>query len=184
MLYNRALSDEEIAEINHYLSEKYGYGSKAVSDIFLKEEGQDIYTDSDTPLVLDAVTVPMDAKNSKLVWKSSNPDVAVVDRNGKVTPVGLGHTEIGVTDKDGLYSASCRVYVKASLKKLLWQDIQNMKEWSVDQNIDEYSNWNLMKTALEQSSTVSEKSSETELLVVYQVLKTAMLSLEKNSVNG
>jgi alpha-tubulin suppressor-like RCC1 family protein len=30
----------------------------------------------------------------KLVWKSSNPDVAVVDENGVVTPTGLGTTKI------------------------------------------------------------------------------------------
>lgn len=49
--------------------------------------------------------------SDKIEWTSSNPKVAEVDQNGKVTAVGLGEAIITATDKVNGYIASGYVYV-------------------------------------------------------------------------
>ena len=44
---------------------------------------------------------PADAVNQKVKWTSSNPKVAKVDKNGKVTAVGKGSCVITCTAQDG-----------------------------------------------------------------------------------
>lgn len=68
------------------------------------------------PLGTGSVTLaariqPSDATNKQVNWVSSNPGVAKVDSNGKVTAVGLGSTTIIATTQDGGYTAICRVNV-------------------------------------------------------------------------
>ncbi len=46
-----------------------------------------------------------------LTWNSSNPAVATVDANGKITAVAPGTTTITVTSADGSFSATCTVTV-------------------------------------------------------------------------
>jgi uncharacterized protein YjdB len=46
-----------------------------------------------------------------LQWTSSNPDVAAVDAEGKVTALALGTAEITVTTVDGDHTAVCQVTV-------------------------------------------------------------------------
>ena len=55
---------------------------------------------------------PENAESQKLIWKSSNEKVAVVDENGKVTAVGTGTATITVTTKDGTHSATITITVK------------------------------------------------------------------------
>ena len=58
------------------------------------------------------VTVsPEDAANKKVTWTSSNPKVAIVDENGKVTAVGSGTCTITVTTEDGEKTAECKITV-------------------------------------------------------------------------
>lgn len=54
---------------------------------------------------------PANATNKTLTWKSSNPTVATVDQNGKVTAVSNGTTNITVTTQDGNKTATCKVTV-------------------------------------------------------------------------
>lgn len=49
--------------------------------------------------------------NNKLKWESSNPDIAVVDQNGKVTAVASGTTTITVTPEYGFKKVTCEVVV-------------------------------------------------------------------------
>ena len=49
---------------------------------------------------------------STLSWKSSNPTVATVNSNGKVTGISKGSATITVTSADGKFSAQCSVSVK------------------------------------------------------------------------
>ena len=46
-----------------------------------------------------------------IIWRSSNPAVATVDEDGKVTGVSLGNTEISARTSDGLISGSTSVSV-------------------------------------------------------------------------
>ena len=48
----------------------------------------------------------------KLIWKSHNEKVAIVNENGKVTAVGNGTAEITVTTEDGKITASIMITVK------------------------------------------------------------------------
>ncbi|MBO4340629.1 MAG: Ig-like domain-containing protein [Bacteroidales bacterium] len=61
---------------------------------------------------LVATVTPADAANKSVTWRSSNPDVATVDNNGRVTAVARGITEITVHTVDGGYEASCTVIVR------------------------------------------------------------------------
>lgn len=55
---------------------------------------------------------PGNADPQKLIWKSSDEKVAVVDENGKVTAVGNGTVTITVTTEDGKQEASIEITVK------------------------------------------------------------------------
>lgn len=60
---------------------------------------------------LKATITPANATFKYVTWKSSNPAVATVDANGKVTAKSIGMADITVTTKDGGYTATCRVGV-------------------------------------------------------------------------
>ncbi|MCQ2086888.1 MAG: Ig-like domain-containing protein [Bacilli bacterium] len=59
-----------------------------------------------TPTIL-----PRKAGARKVKWTSSNPNVATVDQNGKVTAVGEGTTEVTISNEDGTVSASSHIVV-------------------------------------------------------------------------
>lgn len=58
-----------------------------------------------------AKTYPASNVERKLVWKSSDPTVASVDENGKVTAIGEGKAVITVSNEDGTVKDSARVVV-------------------------------------------------------------------------
>lgn len=60
---------------------------------------------------LKADVTPKEAVDSKVIWTSSDPEVAAVDENGKVTAVNNGTCMIKVTTADGNKTASCIVTV-------------------------------------------------------------------------
>ncbi len=65
---------------------------------------------------LSATVLPSDAHNKSLTWTSSNPRVATVNSNGRVTAVGIGSTIVTATTNDGTnISAACHVTVKSQM---------------------------------------------------------------------
>ena len=60
---------------------------------------------------LKARIEPTDATNQKLIWESSDANVAMVTSSGVVRAKGSGNATILVTTEDGGYSASCNVNV-------------------------------------------------------------------------
>ena len=60
---------------------------------------------------LSATVAPSNAAERSVNWSSSNPSVATVDANGKVTAVKAGSATITVTTTDGGYAATCSVTV-------------------------------------------------------------------------
>jgi len=60
---------------------------------------------------LIATVAPANATNQAVSWHSDNEAVAVVDSEGKVSPIGEGSAIITVTTEDGGYTASCTVTV-------------------------------------------------------------------------
>ena len=61
---------------------------------------------------LTATVNPSNATDKTVTWKSSNPAIATVDQDGKVTAKELGNVVITVTTKDGSKTATCSVTVK------------------------------------------------------------------------
>lgn len=57
---------------------------------------------------------PEKGTEKKVRWTTSNPAVAAVDENGRVTAVGAGSAVITVSTIDGRYSVSCTVTVSSS----------------------------------------------------------------------
>ena len=71
----------------------------------------DINTEANKTFQCTYKVVPNTATNKSVTWESSNPEVATVDENGKVTAVGLGSTTITVTTVDGSKQDTHMVYV-------------------------------------------------------------------------
>lgn len=180
LIYDRALTDAEIASINNYLDEKYDPANiKGVSDIYLKEEGQQITLYKGESTQLTASTVPANADNTALTYTSSNSTVATVDENGKITAVGWGYATITVTTVDGGYSASCTVFVDKSESDKIWQNIQDILDWAKKQDADQYWNWDqtLGRVIDNMDDTLSASSPASELTSVYNQLRNAMKQL-------
>lgn len=55
---------------------------------------------------LTATITPSNASNKKIIWTSSNPAIATVDENGKVTGKAIGSVLITATTEEGSYKAS------------------------------------------------------------------------------
>ena len=66
---------------------------------------------------LAATVSPSETTNKKVIWSSSNPTVATVDQNGKVSPLTAGTAYIRATSVDGagIYG-ECEVEVFAAIK--------------------------------------------------------------------
>lgn len=60
---------------------------------------------------LTATVTPAAAQNKKVIWTSSNPDIAYVDTNGVVTARAIGATIITAKTEDGGFTSFCTVLV-------------------------------------------------------------------------
>ena len=60
---------------------------------------------------IKASVKPDDATIKDVIWYSSNPSVAAVDKNGKITAVSKGETDVYILSKDGYYKITCAVTV-------------------------------------------------------------------------
>ena len=65
-------------------------------------------------LALTATVLPENAANKKVLWKSTNPEIAEVDQAGNVTAVSSGTVTITATTSDGGKVAACEVTVTAA----------------------------------------------------------------------
>ena len=74
-------------------------------------------TEGDTT-TLTATVTPDNATNTDVTWTSSNPEVATVDAEGKVTAVAAGNAIITVTTDDGKMTATCAVKVTAKTTEI------------------------------------------------------------------
>ena len=62
-------------------------------------------------LQLSATISPSNASNKSVIWSSSDPSVAEVDRTGLVNPKNIGSVTISVTTVDGGYTDQCDITV-------------------------------------------------------------------------
>lgn len=180
LVYDRALTDAELESVYHYLDDKYTEKTEPeirVTDVYLKEEGKQVTLRRGENWTLTAAAVPANAVDTALIFASSDPKVATVDENGKVTAQGLGYAVITVTTKDGAFNAWCSVSVERTEAEKLWQNILDSVTWAGKQNPAAYVGWDAMQRALDSVKTVSEASPLEELTPVYQALREAMLGL-------
>lgn len=61
--------------------------------------------------ILTASIFPDNAGNKTIIWSSSNPDVAIVDAEGKVTSISIGSAVLIATTECGGKTATCTVTV-------------------------------------------------------------------------
>ena len=81
-----------------------------ITDITLSQSSVKIFEGESISLI--ATTTPEEAEDSSIIWNSSNPSVASVNNNGKVTAIAPGTATITATANDGSgVSASCEVRV-------------------------------------------------------------------------
>jgi hypothetical protein len=102
-----------------------GYGEGYSAEFFLTQKGapisQMILNKTSLSLVvgetetLTAYVVPSDVR---LIWSSSNPDIAKVDEDGVVVALEIGNTVISVSSEDKSVSASCLVTVSGNENSL------------------------------------------------------------------
>lgn len=73
---------------------------------------------------LNASITPSDATNQKIIWTSSNPDVATVNDYGVIKALKEGTTIITATSEDGNISDSCEITVikKTNTDDDIYQD--------------------------------------------------------------
>jgi len=94
---------------------------------------------------LPGVVQPIDAPNKAVTWSSSNPGVAKVDAQGKVTATAKAgkSATITVTSADGNFKASCKVYVvaKASSLQTLQSPPTNITGLGVNQTLQIKPTW-------------------------------------------
>lgn len=64
-------------------------------------------------VTLSATITPDDATNQNVTWKSSDPDIATVDTNGKIRALKPGTATITVITEDGGKTATCTVTVES-----------------------------------------------------------------------
>lgn len=81
---------------------------KPIEKLFFEKDKETMYVGGSK--VLDSYFSPADAEIITLTYKSSNPSVATVDRNGKVIAKKAGTTTISITNELGL-TATCKVTV-------------------------------------------------------------------------
>ena len=81
----------------------------SVTSISLDKTSAEITEGDEVTLV--ATITPENATDKNVTWSSNNTEVAVVDKNGKVTALKPGQATITVTSEDGGNTATCEVIV-------------------------------------------------------------------------
>lgn len=122
---------------------------------------------------LTATVKPSNATNKDVTWKSSNTNVATVDKNGNVKAVSAGTTTITVTTKDGKFTAKATVTVT---KK------EEPKEETVKVTGVELDKTNLTLTEGQDSKLTAtvKPSNATDKNVTWTSSNTAVVTVDKN----
>ena len=111
---------------------------KSVSGIIL-ENSLTIWVGESATLTV--TFIPADATNKKVIWESSDPSIATVEK-GKVTGIARGTATITVTSQDRDRSAQCTVHVLQPIEpeKMIWVEGGTFWMGAHDDEYDEFSN--------------------------------------------
>ena len=83
-----------------------------VESITMSKKEIELYIGSNSYNLSVALVPEEAAEYVKIVWKSSDENVASVDQSGRVTPVGKGNATIIASTTDGKVSDNCKVTVR------------------------------------------------------------------------
>ena len=81
----------------------------SVTGVVLNHSAVTLYVGANEMLI--ATVAPTNATNQNVIWSSSNPAIATVDTNGRVTALTAGITTITAVTDDGSHSATCVITV-------------------------------------------------------------------------
>lgn len=95
---------------NHIATSAITVPEIAVNSVSLNKRETTIFVGNQEQL--RASILPSNASNQKLVWSSSNPDVATISGTGNIRALKDGKTTITVSTEDGNKKATCVVTVK------------------------------------------------------------------------
>ncbi len=65
---------------------------------------------------------PWNATNQNVTWRSENPKVASVDRQGRICALSLGTTKVYIRTEEGGFSAACTVKVESYVDDLILEE--------------------------------------------------------------
>ncbi|WP_153720910.1 WG repeat-containing protein [Sporosarcina cascadiensis] len=106
---------------------------------------------------LAATVSPVDATNKKVIWSSSNEEVATVDASGNVAAKSKGKANITVTTEDGEYTAVSEVTVKES--STVTDPYEGYKVWDTSlKNNSASHSWRIKLNMNVNESTVDSRS--------------------------
>ena len=88
----------------------YGKWDKSVTGVSVAADTVNLTMTGEMSQIKVTVS-PSDAANKKVIYQSSNTNVATVDENGNITAVGNGTATITVTTEDGTKTATVEVTV-------------------------------------------------------------------------
>ena len=104
-------STNNIEEVDSFVIEKTA--NISVEGVELEES---LTLPVDQSKDMKAKLSPAEPTNSNVSWNSSNPDVAQVDQNGRITAISPGQADITVTTEDGAHTDVCAVTVIEAVK--------------------------------------------------------------------
>ena len=126
---------------------------------------------------------PANADVKDVEWTSSNPNVAKVDENGKVTAVSRGDAEIKATTKDGKKEAICKVTVNAPMQKPIQVQVIISNKTALKNLVNEYgSNINIPDSAKGEilNKTITLNDGDNLLNAIKKELDTAKIAYKAN----
>lgn len=84
---------------------------RGVEGVAMSQSAMTLYADRPVTAELSALIAPADATIQEVEWRSENESIAYVDKDGLVSPCGVGETDIYVKTADGGFEAKCTVTV-------------------------------------------------------------------------
>ncbi len=84
---------------------------KGVEGVAMSQSEMTLYADKPVTAQLTALIAPTDATIQDVEWYSDNESIATIDKDGLVSPCGVGTTDIYAETVDGKFKAKCTVTV-------------------------------------------------------------------------
>lgn len=107
--YNLILIDNKEQEVSYVIDMETGNDFKEATGIELNKK--ELVLAIDRTYKLTAIITPSDASNTKVVWRSSDEKIAIVNENGQVTAISEGECEILANINGTNLVSKCKIKV-------------------------------------------------------------------------